>query len=321
MKNIFIASLIFCLHIACATLTYADAADDPARFIFAGHIRGGETCKINGLLPSFCNEAKDLKKDFVFIGGDMIFGYKNSYDRAGLQKEWQLVDSYLSAIDAPVYRVPGNHDWNSLKSKEIYNERYGREYYSFKDKDLLVIAINTSNLYPDTSIDWANKGAQAPGDLSKEDILKEDQAAFLKNEVLKADDDTVNYIVIFMANQLWQSEFWQTKIHPFLRQHPKVKLVISGDAMSGKFSTSEKDAIIYTNCGWAIRDDDTFSKDVFYLHVIFNKSRIKPDIYLRYVNMTGENISDIISRGQGKSGIISRVKERMRRILARYNKK
>lgn len=268
-------------------ISYARADEGATnRFIFAGHVRGGETYKINGLLPSFCREVSHVKKDFVFIGGDIIFGYENSYDEEGLNKEWQMVDDHLEVIDAPVYRIPGNHDWHSLSTKEVYNEKYGSEYYSFKSKDLLVVALNTSILHPDKFLDWARFGAYAPGksvDLARLDDVQEN---FLKNEVKKAEaDDSINHVVIFMPYLLWESEEWQNEIHPMLSKYSKVRMVISGDASGGWFDIIEKNGIFYTNCGWSIVDDDKFSPEVFYLYVILQKDSQKPEILIRYVKM------------------------------------
>ena len=98
--------ILFCFGSAVS----AKEDETVTRFIFTGHLRGARNFEINRLVPHFVKEVRGLKKDFVFLTGDMICGYKTAYDKKGLRREWSLLDQYLSQIDAPVYRVTGNHD-------------------------------------------------------------------------------------------------------------------------------------------------------------------------------------------------------------------
>jgi hypothetical protein len=306
--KIFGISCLFLLYLF--SLGYAEKMDYTVGFIFAGHIRGGETGKINGLLPVFCSQIKSIDKDFVFISGDSIFGYKNSYNKKGLNREWDIIDSYLLGINAPVYRIPSNHDWHSALTKEIYNQRYGKEYYSFQIKDVFFIALSTAIVYPDLELKWDIYGAQAPEAPIHIGKLQGKKAKFLEESLLNAiNDNSINSVVIFMTSPLWQTDWWFNTIHPNLLK-AKVKLVISGDGHHG-FSIDKIDDVLYTDCTWAIVDDDAYSPDVYYLDVRFMDGKDLPVIKKIHVNENARRYNFFIKAKNKFARLIEKIKERM----------
>ena len=127
--------MTFCFLISCIVPGLAEVNEaKETRFIFIGHHRGPDNFKINSLIPYFVKDISHLKKDFVLASGDAICGYRTAYDKQKLRKEWDLIDQYFDTIDVPVYRVANNHDWHSSATKEVFNERYGREYFAFQKK-------------------------------------------------------------------------------------------------------------------------------------------------------------------------------------------
>jgi hypothetical protein len=46
----------------------------------------------------------------------------------------------------PFYYVPGNHDTNNELLTKVWRERYGRDYYHFKYKDVLFLSLNTDEI-------------------------------------------------------------------------------------------------------------------------------------------------------------------------------
>ena len=68
--------LFLCL-LSFASAGRAEKSDEGVtRFLFIGHIRGYDNFKVNPLVPHFVREAKNLKKDFVLVSGDIICGYQ-----------------------------------------------------------------------------------------------------------------------------------------------------------------------------------------------------------------------------------------------------
>ncbi|MDP8259073.1 MAG: metallophosphoesterase [Candidatus Aadella gelida] len=292
----YIVFSVFLAVLLCANnMCLAETPDEvEISFVFVGHIRGPENFTINSLLPYFVKDVKEVKSDLVLLGGDSICGYVTSYDEAGLEKEWDMVDEYLNQIGVPIYRVTGNHDLHSNVTKMVFNRRYGPEYYSFVKNDVMFIALNSTKLCPDETLDWGNiwkSGAHLPNEA---ELPSGEQLKFLKNSLKEANRDMkINNIVIFMGGLLWgmpeTKDKWWSEIHPMLVSSGKVKLLISGEAGNdSEDSYLKKDDIVYLRNGWGITSEKDFSLRGTYLQIIFQKGEKTPEVYTRFINLTPE---------------------------------
>src|SRR6266849_5197503 len=82
-----------------------------------------------------------LQPTFVLCVGDLIQGY--SKDTAVLSKEWKELQGFTSKLQMPFFYVPGNHDMANPVEADAWKQRFGRSYYHFVYKDVLVLAVNT----------------------------------------------------------------------------------------------------------------------------------------------------------------------------------
>lgn len=157
--------------------------------------------RINGFQP-----------DVVIHLGDMIAGY--GLRRA--ESQWNEFDQLVARIQAPFYRVPGNHDIYSKKSFEVYLKRYQRTYQSFDLKGYHFVIL------------WNIEGNRLGHIGQKQfDWLKEDLSG------------SANWkgAFVFVHVPLWtktskyvhqrDKDFWMNKIHPLLVQN-KVLAVFAG---------------------------------------------------------------------------------------------
>lgn len=157
--------------------------------------------KINGFQP-----------DVVIHLGDMIAGY--GLRRA--ESQWKEFDQLVSRIQAPFYRVPGNHDIYSKKSLEVYLKRYQKTYQSFDLKGYHFIVL------------W-NVEENRLGHIGRK------QFEWLKADL--ASSEQWKGAFVFVHVPLWtktsryvhqrDKDFWIGKIHPLLVQN-KVLAVFAG---------------------------------------------------------------------------------------------
>ncbi|MGB9765167.1 MAG: metallophosphoesterase family protein [Candidatus Saccharicenans sp.] len=153
-----------------------------------------------------------LQPDVVIHLGDMIAGYGLRRARS----QWNEFDELVSKIQAPFYRVPGNHDIYSRRSKEIYLQRYKKTYQSFDLKGYHFIIL------------WDIEDNRL-GHIGRE------QFEWLKADL--ANSDQWEGAFVFVHVPLWtktskyvhqvDKDFWMKQIHPLLVQH-KVLAVFAG---------------------------------------------------------------------------------------------
>jgi len=58
----------------------------------------------------------------------------------------EQVKEILKAVTAPIFYVPGNHDFHDAKGLERYRKTFGRDYYRFQVKNVEVLALNSQLL-------------------------------------------------------------------------------------------------------------------------------------------------------------------------------
>lgn len=85
------------------------------------------------------------KPDLVFITGDLVDNTADSLQNA-------LFEVGMKRFEAPVWLVPGNHDYNKAWTPEIrdrYVTRYGYERFSFIHKKCAFIGIDSNCIMED----------------------------------------------------------------------------------------------------------------------------------------------------------------------------
>lgn len=125
-----------------------------------------------------------LKPAFVVICGDLINKLGDEKQTAEYHRITKKIDSSI-----PVYAVPGNHDVGNEPTQETlayYRKNFGRDYYSFRQRDLYGIVLNASMISaPGKVLDEANK-----------------QETWLKSELATAKASGARHIVVFQ-HQSW----------------------------------------------------------------------------------------------------------------------
>lgn len=111
------------------------------RFIVIGDLTGGEK-------PGYFNTAvariNDLAPDFVMSVGDLIEGY--TVDREEIDGMWSSFNERLSKMEAPFFRMAGNHDVSNSVMTEDWISRYGKPYYSFQVGGSLFVVVNNKEV-------------------------------------------------------------------------------------------------------------------------------------------------------------------------------
>ncbi|NND44696.1 MAG: metallophosphoesterase [Xanthomonadales bacterium] len=137
---------------ACGTPHYTIDADvphsggrfpsgaDAFQFAIVGDRTGGHR---PGVFEHAVEQINLLQPEFVVGVGDLIEGYSD--DRQKLEREWQEFDAIVQRLDMPFFYTVGNHDIGNQLSHELWRERYGRDYYAFKYRDVLFLSLNTED--------------------------------------------------------------------------------------------------------------------------------------------------------------------------------
>jgi hypothetical protein len=141
----------------------------------AGHTYGAAGLDNDGLHPPFVQQwdflNTNLNLDFGVLTGDIVSANPTFED-------WNEVDRDLAELDVRTFFAAGNHD---MEDRELFEQRYGSTYYSFKRHGDLFIVL-------DPNLDGWN--------------ISGDQLTFL-NETLINDANKVNNIFVFFHQMLW----------------------------------------------------------------------------------------------------------------------
>ncbi|HXB58670.1 MAG TPA: metallophosphoesterase [Candidatus Acidoferrales bacterium] len=87
-------------------------------------------------------------------------------------QEREQAKQILKALTAPVYFVPGNHDFKDTNSLELYRKQFGPDYYRFQVKNVDVLAIDSQLLGNYGNFDARSPMPMAPGlDAESEKML------------------------------------------------------------------------------------------------------------------------------------------------------
>jgi Icc protein len=124
--------------------------------------------------------------DAVIVSGDIG---ENSEER-------EQAKTILKALAAPVYYVPGNHEFSDTNGLERYRQQFGPDYYRFQVKNVEVLALNSQLLGNYQKFDAKTTSPLSAGmeaESQKMFAWLDDQAAATKGKVVIA----VQHIPLF----------------------------------------------------------------------------------------------------------------------------
>ncbi len=163
-------------------------SNDPDHFQFAivTDRTGGHR---PGVFPDAARKLNLLRPEFVMSVGDLIEGYTE--DREAVMAEWKEFNSFVEYFEMPFFYLPGNHDISNQVMAELWEELYGRSYYSFVYRDVLFLCLNSQ---------------ETPGLAyrSPDRYLSDEQIAWAKATLERHRD--VRWTLVFMHQPLWVYE-------------------------------------------------------------------------------------------------------------------
>ncbi|MBN1436249.1 MAG: metallophosphoesterase [Sedimentisphaerales bacterium] len=141
-----------------------------------------------GVFSFAMDQVNLLQPEFVICVGDLIEGYTE--DVGLLTAQWDEFDQIVGKLQMPFLRVGGNHDLNNPVQLEIWQQRYGPDYYHFRYHDVLFIVISSERFPSRYSSISSEQGAS-------------DQLAYIQ-DVLNANQD-VRWTMLLMHRPLWNT--------------------------------------------------------------------------------------------------------------------
>lgn len=115
---------------------------DPSviRFAVIGDRNGGYRGRVFG---EAIKKVNLLQPEFAVNVGDMIEGYTT--DTAAIATMWAEFAKELDPLEAPFFRVPGNHDMGNPILAAEYERRFGQAYHHFVHKSCLFLCMNSED--------------------------------------------------------------------------------------------------------------------------------------------------------------------------------
>ena len=84
-----------------------------------------------------------LQPEFVMSVGDYVEGYTTVQKE--MDEQWEEFEAIVAKLQMPFFYVRGNHDINMPLTREAWSKRRGPQYYHFRYKDVLFIALDTED--------------------------------------------------------------------------------------------------------------------------------------------------------------------------------
>lgn len=108
------------------------------RFAVIADRCGGER---PGVFRSGAERVREYAPDFVLSVGDQIDGYTT--DREHAMRQWEEFDTLRRLFGAPLFHLPGNHDYSNRELAALWDERFGCSYYGFRIGSSLFLMLNS----------------------------------------------------------------------------------------------------------------------------------------------------------------------------------
>ena len=104
--------------------------------------RGGGSSPL-GTYEQAMEQLNWLQPEFVMSVGDFVEGYTTV--QAEMDEQWEEFEAIVAKLQMPFFHVRGNHDINMPLTRKAWTERRGPQYYHFRYKDVLFIALDTED--------------------------------------------------------------------------------------------------------------------------------------------------------------------------------
>jgi protein-tyrosine phosphatase len=84
-----------------------------------------------------------MQPEFVMSVGDFVEGY--TAVPAEMDEQWEEFEAIVAKLEPPFFYVRGNHDINMPLTRKAWTDRRGPQYYHFRYKDVLFVALDTED--------------------------------------------------------------------------------------------------------------------------------------------------------------------------------
>jgi protein-tyrosine phosphatase len=123
--------------------THENFRNNPDNFQFAviGD-RGGGASPL-GTYQKAIEQLNWMQPEFVMSVGDFVEGYTT--EQAEMDEQWEEFEAIVNKLEMPFFYVRGNHDINMPLTRKAWTERRGPQYYYFRYRDVLFIALDTED--------------------------------------------------------------------------------------------------------------------------------------------------------------------------------
>jgi len=131
--------------------THLQLNNNPRNFQFA--IISDRTGRVRpGVFADGIQKLNLLQPEFVITIGDVIEGSEKSEQE--INEQWDMMLPIINRLEMPFFFIPGNHDFKSKATKDIWKERFGRDYYHFIYQDVLFLCLNGAGPIGDDQIEY-----------------------------------------------------------------------------------------------------------------------------------------------------------------------
>ena len=117
--------------------------NNPNNFKFAILGDRGGGANLLGTYEKAMEQLNWIQPEFVMSVGDYVEGYTS--DQAEMDEQWNEFEAIVSKLNMPFFYVRGNHDINMPLTRKAWSDRRGPQYYHFRYKDVLFIALDTED--------------------------------------------------------------------------------------------------------------------------------------------------------------------------------
>ncbi|HEV2318980.1 MAG TPA: metallophosphoesterase [Verrucomicrobiae bacterium] len=158
ISSVMIRVRLFCIVLACGMfLSLAGSGSGPAKVVIAQisdtHLGERHSPHAAETLREAVKMINALHPDAVIVSGDI----GESFARR------QRAKTILKALTAPVYFVPGNHDFADTNGLALYRRQFGPDYYRFRVKNVEVLALDSQLLGNYSQFEAKSPPPLAPG--------------------------------------------------------------------------------------------------------------------------------------------------------------